>query len=1074
MTLPWRDADGILCAATRVIRAGAFAGALTLAGAVAVPGCGPQREGRGTLTVAELVAAAGPTRCGEGRLSLGFGYAPVSGRVPCAAGAGFQGALERFGRGLRSLSPAESCHLRGVLALLAGRPERAVPVLESCVAARPQDSASWNDLAVGRLWLVARGDAPSLYVEALAAADQAIAHDPGATAAGFNRALALSHLHLRSAAAQAWDDCVHRESHAQWVGEARSRLARERRPSYAERWTRAREELVAAARRGDAARIELAVEEFSQPLQDLAQEELLPAWAERAAADDEKGALQALKAAAAIGAALAERRGERLIWAEAEAIEHSSSNPERRSELIKGHRRLRAARVAFLHADLAQAAVLARQGGESLRRGKSPAALLALQQLASCDYQRGRSGRSEEHLRQLLARREVQVFASLAGRIHWLIGLCQLAAGQPVSALHSYGEALARFERLGAAEDIANAHSLMAEALTYLGDRRSAWEHRYAALAGSDLTVGSRHLFNIWEGAALAVATDGNLPQALTFRDEVVRVARSDPDPQGVSFALGRRAEILFRLGQATLAGRDLAAARIEAARIGDRAAREWQEAIIAAAEGMSWIRATPAAALRPLSQALAYHRRHGNRFFTVSLSFARARAERSLGMPEAERDLEAGLVEMEREREAIPDETLRASYFEQAETALEDAVRLRWARGETAAALSYHERARARVLLDRLRPEGASTRSTGLATAMPLTAEALRAGIPPGVAVIEYAALADRLLIWIVRHEGIDTLARPVGAAELEAKALRLRGDLEGTAGSDEIGAATASLSEEILAPLAGRLRRGELLVLVPDRSLESVPFAMLRTRGGQGFLIESYRLVVAPSASYYVRSLVRWRQLSREPSDRALVVGDPAFDRRLFPSAPRLPDAASEAVQVASLYPGSELLLDRGATPERLAAMAGAYQVLHLAAHTFVDGEHPLFSRLAMAPSSTGTGVLYGYQVQRLALGRTRLVVLAGCESGSGPTAGREGVMSLARFFMAAGAPTVVASLWNVDDAVTARIMLAFHRAFRAGGDAAAALRDVQVHLLRDGDPTLRSPRAWAAFVPIGAVGP
>jgi CHAT domain-containing protein len=1054
-------------------RACLLLGALPLAWGIGTPGCGPARRvSPKSEWLAELREAAGASRCGEGRLSVGLDYAPVSFREPCASDPGFASAFRRLERRLHDLPPADVCHGLGVLELLAGYSERAVSRLERCAAENPRDSATWNDLAAGRLWLVSRGDQSAL-LQALHAADQAITFDPAATAPWFNRAVVLSRLHLHVAAAAAWEELLRREGGTRWAAEAQRTLTAERRPSYAERWSRARPRLLLAAQAGDRAGLGLGLDEFIQPVHAMVQDELLPLWADRAAVGDEKAAAIALKVAAALGKALAARSGDRLIAAEVQAIEGSAYSPSHRSALIAGHLRLRSARAAFLHSDLARTSRLAFRAAKLLHPSGSPAAWLAELQLASSEYLRGDSRGAQRRLRRLLAQRELSDLDILLGRAGWLLGLCQLASAQPVSALHSYGEALARFERLGFAEDTASIHSRMAEALTYLGDRRSAWRHRHAAIERSDLIEDPRHLFNVWEEAALAIAAEGSLRQALPFRDEIIRVARLDPgDLQGMSFALMRRAEIRYRLGELGLAGKDLEAARTLAKDIGDQDAREWLLATLAAAQGMSWITTAPAAALGPLSQALTYHRRHGNRFFAASLHFARARAEHSLGLPEAEQDLQAGLIEMERQRESIPDETLRASYFEQAQAVLAEEVTLQWARGEVGAALSYHEQARARVLLDRLRPARASEQWAAGRGVVPLSAPALCAGLPPGVVLIEYAALADRLLVWFVRHDGIEATSRPVGAAALERKVQRLRRALEGS-NDAELEAASFALADDVLAPLASRLRREELLVMVPDHGLETVPFALLRLTP-QKYLIESHRFVVAPSASFYVRSLGRWRAVSHERANRALVVGDPAFDSRLFPHAPRLPGAASEAIAVASLYPHSALLRDRAATRERLVAMAGIYPVLHLGVHTFVDDEYPLFSRLALAPSAKDNGVLYGYEIQRLALPRTQVVVLASCETAGGASSPVEGVISMARSFLAAGAPVVVASLWSVDDELTTRVMVPFHRALRAGSDPSTALRDAQLQLLHDRDPRLRSPQAWAAFATIGMVAP
>jgi CHAT domain-containing protein len=73
------------------------------------------------------------------------------------------------------------------------------------------------------------------------------------------------------------------------------------------------------------------------------------------------------------------------------------------------------------------------------------------------------------------------------------------------------------------------------------------------------------------------------------------------------------------------------------------------------------------------------------------------------------------------------------------------------------------------------------------------------------------------------------------------------------------------------------------------------------------------------------------------------------------------------------------------------------------------------------------------------------------------------------LSAALIGAGAEGVVGSLWRVDDQHTRELMIAFHRAYRASGDPAAALHAAQLALLRSPDASLRSPAAWAGFVHI-----
>jgi CHAT domain-containing protein len=98
-------------------------------------------------------------------------------------------------------------------------------------------------------------------------------------------------------------------------------------------------------------------------------------------------------------------------------------------------------------------------------------------------------------------------------------------------------------------------------------------------------------------------------------------------------------------------------------------------------------------------------------------------------------------------------------------------------------------------------------------------------------------------------------------------------------------------------------------------------------------------------------------------------------------------------------------------------------------------------------------------------------RLVVLAGCSTANGKVWDSEGVANLGRPFLAAGVPTVVASLWQVGDRASFALLDEFYGRLRAGADPGSALRQAQASMIHHTDPALRSPRSWAAFSLVGA---
>ena len=259
--------------------------------------------------------------------------------------------------------------------------------------------------------------------------------------------------------------------------------------------------------------------------------------------------------------------------------------------------------------------------------------------------------------------------------------------------------------------------------------------------------------------------------------------------------------------------------------------------------------------------------------------------------------------------------------------------------------------------------------------------------------------------------------------------------------------------------------------IVVIPDGKLHGLPFAALINPATGRYLIEERGIAVAPSAAFYIDARDRWRAMSSTPPQSALVVGDPEVDPLLFPGLSPLPGARDEARRVAAGYPRRRLLVGELATRTAFLREAGVRDVIHFAGHATTNRIEPERSSLALAPGdSRGDAALSALDVAALRLGSTRTVVLSACASGTGVEVPGEAPLSLARAFLEAGAPTVIASLWSVSDRPTAMLVTELHGELRAGRDPVVALREAQLALLNSRHPGLRSPAIWAAFVAIG----
>jgi CHAT domain-containing protein len=183
-------------------------------------------------------------------------------------------------------------------------------------------------------------------------------------------------------------------------------------------------------------------------------------------------------------------------------------------------------------------------------------------------------------------------------------------------------------------------------------------------------------------------------------------------------------------------------------------------------------------------------------------------------------------------------------------------------------------------------------------------------------------------------------------------------------------------------------------------------------------------------------------------------------------------LPGASREAATIARLLPTAAVrtLAGADASEARVRAAVRGARVLHFAAHSVVRDDRPMDSYLALAGSSTAAdddGRLTAQEIHGLDL-EASLVVLSACRSAGGKVTG-DGIIGLTRAFMSAGAPAVVASVWDLPDETAPRLFEAFYRHRRAVSDT-AALRQAQLDVLgalRGGRVTIET-RAGSFVLP------
>ncbi|MCX6221860.1 MAG: CHAT domain-containing protein [Bacteroidia bacterium] len=185
-------------------------------------------------------------------------------------------------------------------------------------------------------------------------------------------------------------------------------------------------------------------------------------------------------------------------------------------------------------------------------------------------------------------------------------------------------------------------------------------------------------------------------------------------------------------------------------------------------------------------------------------------------------------------------------------------------------------------------------------------------------------------------------------------------------------------------------------------------------------------------------------------------------------------LPGAEAEITGITALIPGDQYLKGR-ANKQNFLQKAGNYDILHLAMHTVLNDTLPLYSKMVFSADSTGEKerTLNTFEIYNLKL-KSNMVVLSGCNTGTGKLQKGEGVMSLARGFFYAGCPCIIMTLWNVEDISSSTMMIEFYRNLKNGFSKDEALRKAKVSYISGADPLKAHPYFWLGYVSIGKQTP
>jgi CHAT domain-containing protein/tetratricopeptide (TPR) repeat protein len=322
-----------------------------------------------------------------------------------------------------------------------------------------------------------------------------------------------------------------------------------------------------------------------------------------------------------------------------------------------------------------------------------------------------------------------------------------------------------------------------------------------------------------------------------------------------------------------------------------------------------------------------------------------------------------------------------------------------------------------------------------------------------PRVALLEYFTLEDSLVAFLALPTKAEPAVYPVKLSPHDVDMLRKQCEREVYRYDPEwpLEETWQGLAAPLVAPVLPALAGVDLLYIVPHGSLHGVPLHAIAVDG---------RTLLDETAVAYAPSAIVARRLTGAPSQeettKALVVGNPTGD---------LEHAEDEANAIGRWF-GVEPIVGPKARVETVASSLKHAQIAHFACHAFFDLADPFSSGLELAD-----GVLTAHDIQRDQISASR-IILSACETAMVEAREGDELFGLSRAFIYCGVPTLVATMWGVDDPATQGIMLAFYNGWHAQnpqsrpGRPAQALREAMLQARDAGAHT----HLWAPFIMIG----
>ncbi|MEZ5307272.1 MAG: CHAT domain-containing protein [Pyrinomonadaceae bacterium] len=326
---------------------------------------------------------------------------------------------------------------------------------------------------------------------------------------------------------------------------------------------------------------------------------------------------------------------------------------------------------------------------------------------------------------------------------------------------------------------------------------------------------------------------------------------------------------------------------------------------------------------------------------------------------------------------------------------------------------------------------------------------------------ILVFRSFPKELVLFLVDSDGTKAFHTNKGSPELSELAGRYHEAIATGQTSEEEVTLSKELFQILLSQVVDKLRKDIPVCIVPDSTLETIPFSALSAPDGNRFAATNLYFL-ANDVSSCVDSTA---EAGVEKDGGMLFVGNPKFDQATFPDLEPLPDDSREQTAIADAFPNTTVLRANDASKQRFVSQIRTNKFVHYSGHFIAEPTSPGFSRFVLAKSSEEDSNLTLDELDSINLPPLKLAVFSSCETGVSFSGDDGRRMSVKNTFLRTGAENVIASLWRVDSRASSRLFEIFYAELKKGRGIVKSLGIAKRTLAQSTKGEAR-PYEWAGF--------